>query len=1014
MSSLNRPWRSVAEWEQDASFLARAAQEFPGLAEALASPHSRRTALKLMAAAFAMGGLDGCDIGAPGGRLIPAVKSPPNITPGLPNFYSTATILDGFATGVVVEHQMGRPVKVAGNPLHPASLGATDVFAQAQVLDFYDPDRSSAIAYRRRPSDRQSFLSALTTQRQQVKESRGAGFRILTGTITSPTLAAQLGALLLRYPQVRWHQWNPVSRDNCLKGARLAFGQPVDLVPKPAAADVLLAIDSDLLSSAPGHLRFARELMSRRNPTRTPQMSRIYAIEPTPTLLGAVADHRFIAGPGELPGIVAAMAAAVLQGAPGSVSPGLPAWVAKVATDLLAHQGRALVHAGPDQPPEVHALAHAMNEKLAARGVTFDLIEPAAHAPEDQATSLRDLVEDMRAGKVTTLLIIDSNPVFAAPGVLGFAEALPRVAFSVALSPTPDETFSAATWAVPMTHPWETWSDARAYDGTATILQPQALPLYGGFSPYRVLALFDESLAAETLSDGLSDTMQIVQTTWKNRFDTDFASRWHDALADGVIAGTAAGKTSPSVRGDALRQIAANGVRPTDTTSSTAGPAANTAAPAIATAPVAATTVAGASGATTPPAPTLTILFRPDPHIWDGRFANNAWLQELPRPLTKLTWDNPLLISPALARNSKLRNGDEVRITIGDASVVAPVWILPGQAADCVVAPLGFGRRQAGTVAEGTGFDYYPLVGLNGTATLEKTGEHISLASTDHHNLIINAAGDLIKHGTLAAYQKDPHFLRSEEPRAELYRWQPEGPAAWAMSIDLNACIGCNACVVACQSENNIPVVGKDQVIHEREMHWLRIDRYWEGQPDEPRSYFQPIMCMHCEQAPCETVCPVGATVHDSEGLNVMVYNRCVGTRFCSNNCPYKVRRFNYFGYAKEERRPPQSRNPDVSVRARGVMEKCTFCVQRIAEARIAADKENRPVGTVRTACQAACPTQAITFGNLRDPASPVLARKQSPLDYSLLVEQNTHPRVTYEARIHNPGPGLGDESPDA
>jgi MoCo/4Fe-4S cofactor protein with predicted Tat translocation signal len=1051
MPPLNKPWRSVAEWEQDPAFLARAAQEFPGLAEALASPHSRRTALKLMAAAFAMGGLDGCDLGAPGGRLIPAVKSPPNIIPGLPNFYSTATVLDGFATGIVVEHQMGRPVQVAGNPLHPASLGATDVFAQAQVLDFYDPDRSSAIAMRRRPSDRQTLLNALTRQRREVNGSRGAGLRILTGTITSATLAAQLDALLLRYPEARWHQWNPVSRDNCLKGAQLAFGQPVDLVPKLAAADVVLAIDSDLLSSAPGHLRFARELMSRRNPARLPagvaEMNRISAIEPTPTLVGAVADHRFIVGPREMPRVVAGLAAAVLQGdlssgrspPSGSSSPELPSWVAKVAADLMAHPGRALVHVGPDQPPEVHALAHAMNEKLAARGATLDFIEPIAHSPEDQGTSLRSLVEDMRAGKVTTLLIIDSNPVFAVPGALGFSEALQRVGFSIALSPAPDETFSAATWAVPMTHAWENWGDARAYDGTATILQPQALPLYGGFSPQQMLALFDDSIAAETLSDGLPDTLQIVQMTWQKRFDTDFASRWHDALADGVVSHTAANSANPALRSDALTQLA-SGARASDatasitaanTTGSVAGtnalraapdspadrmPPANTAAPDAGTTGVAPPDSAAASAG--PASPALTLLFRPDPHIWDGRFANNAWLQELPRPLTKLTWDNPLLISPALAHKSNLRNGDEVRLTIDDTSVVAPIWILPGQAVDCVVAPLGFGRRHAGTVAEGVGFNFYPLVGLQGTPTLEKTGHHARLASTDHHNLIFNAAGDLIRRGTLAAYRKDPNFLRpqprSETHGAELYRWQPEGPAAWAMSIDLNACIGCNACAVACQSENNIPVVGKEQVIHEREMHWLRIDRYWEGKPDEPRTTFQPILCMHCEQAPCETVCPVGATVHDSEGLNVMVYNRCVGTRFCSNNCPYKVRRFNYYGYAKEERRPPEARNPDVSVRARGVMEKCTFCVQRIAAARIAADKENRPVGTVTTACQAACPTQAITFGNQRDPESTVAKRKQSPLDYALLSEQNTHPRVTYEARIHNSGPGLGNEDSDA
>jgi molybdopterin-containing oxidoreductase family iron-sulfur binding subunit len=419
------------------------------------------------------------------------------------------------------------------------------------------------------------------------------------------------------------------------------------------------------------------------------------------------------------------------------------------------------------------------------------------------------------------------------------------------------------------------------------------------------------------------------------------------------------------------------------------------------------------AGSQKPPAPpdhSLTILFRPDPSLWDGRYANNAWLQELPRPLTKLTWDNPLLVAPAKARQLKLRNGDTVRLSVGQAVMTVPIWIVPGQAPDCVVALLGSGRRHVGTVGDNAGFDFYPLTGRRDPPSLEKAAGIVDLACTDHHNLIFDMAGDIVRHGSLSRYAKEPRFLAGSEQEPHLYRWKPEGPAAWAMSVDLNACIGCNACVVACQSENNVPVVGKQQVIHEREMQWLRIDRYYEGNPDAPVSYFQPMLCMQCEQAPCEVVCPVGATVHDSEGLNVMVYNRCVGTRFCSNNCPYKVRRFNYFAFAQEEQRPPQSRNPDVTVRGRGVMEKCTFCLQRIAEARIVADRENRPVGEVKTACQAACPTQAFTFGNMADPNSDVAKRKQSPLDYAVLADQNTHPRVTYEARIRNPNPDLDSD----
>jgi len=955
MPPLSRQWRNLERMAADPSFVARAAQEFPGLAEALSAPQDRRRALKLMAAAFAMGGLGGCDDGAPGGHLIPPVREPSNIIPGLPNFYSTASVVDGYAAGIVVKHQMGRPIKVEGNPQHPSSLGATDVFAQAQVLDFYDPDRGAALMVRGRPAGRAGLLTTLAAQRAQLARSRGDGLRILTGTVTSPSLTGQLDTLLQRYPGARCHQWQPISRDSLWRGAMIAYGQAVDSVPKLDSADVILAIDSDLLSSAPGHLRFARDFAARRNPVRTQKMSRLYALESTPTLTGSVADHRFIAGPRDLHRITTALAAAILEG---STQPGVPGWVALLVADLLANPGRTLVHVGPDQPAETHSLVHAINEKLGARGATLDLVAAAAQTPLDQAASLRDLVDDMQGGKVTSLLILDSDPVYAAPGSLGFAEALTQVPFSLALTPAPNQTSRACTWAVPMTHGWEDWSDARAHDGTATILQPQALPLYDGTSPHRMLALLSDPAPPSAF--------EIVQATWRDRLGGDFDRAWHDALANGVVPGTASAKADCLLRPEAAQ----------------ASPPA-------------------------PPGGALTILFRPDPYLWDGRHANNAWLQELPRPLTKLTWDNPLLIAPELARTAKLVNGDQVRLVVEGASVVAPVWILPGQAADCVVALLGFGRRHAGAVADGVGFDFYPLTGRSGAPVLQPVAGHLELAGTDHHNLIFNQSEAIVKHGTLADFTQDPHFLGTAKPAPALYRWQPDGPAAWAMSVDLNACIGCNACVVACQAENNIPVVGKQQVIHEREMHWLRIDRYYEGTAEAPDTYFQPMLCMHCEQAPCEVVCPVGATVHDSEGLNVMVYNRCVGTRFCSNNCPYKVRRFNYRAYAGEEHRPVESRNPEVSVRARGVMEKCTFCLQRIAAARIDADRENRPVGEVRTACQAACPTQALTFGNKADPSSAVAERKQSPLDYSLLADQNTQPRVTYEARIRNPNPAL-------
>jgi molybdopterin-containing oxidoreductase family iron-sulfur binding subunit len=948
-------WRSLEQAAEDPVFLARAAQEFPGLAAALAESRDRRSVLRLMAAALAMGGLAGCDLGEPSGTLVPAVKIPPNIIPAIPNYYATAHVLDGYASGMVVKHNMGRPVKVDGNPNHPASLGATDVFAQARVLDFYDPDRAAQITVHGDPSDRQSLETALVAQRAALAAGHGAGLRILTGSVTSPTLAAQLDAMLRQYPEAQWHQWEPISRDRMRRGAALAYGRPVEAIAHLDAADTVLAIDSDLLSTAPGHLRYARDFAGRRNPSRTQTMSRVYAIEPTPTLIGSVADHRFIAGPTDLQQTVMVLAGAILRNEP---TDSAPDWAHSIVADLKATAHRALVHVGPDQPAEIHALAHAMNEALGARGTTFDLIEPVAHVPVDQAQSLRDLIAAMQGGKVTNLLIVDSNPVFTAPATWGLAKALEQVPFSLALAGNEDETARATIWFVPKTHEWESWSDARAYDGTATILQPQALPLYGGIAAHEMLALY--------LDPAPVSAEQAVQAIWKARLGDNFAKGWTDALAAGIVSGTASAKSDARLRAEA-GQIAA---------------------------------VAPAGGK-------LSVLFRPDPSLWDGRFANNPWLQELPRPLTKLVWDNPLLIAPDLAKRMQLENGDRVRLSIDEASVVSPIWIMPGQAPDCITALLGSGRRAAGTIGDGSGIDYYPLTGLDGPVVLHKTEGREELASTVHHNLLLETPPEILRHGTLAEFVANPRFAANERPEPHLYRKMPPGPAAWAMSVDLNACIGCNACVVACQAENNIAVVGKSQVLREREMHWLRIDRYFEGDVEAPESFFQPVLCMHCEEAPCEIVCPVGATVHDSEGLNVMVYNRCVGTRFCSNNCPYKVRRFNYFNYSGEQHRPPESWNPDVTVRARGVMEKCTYCIQRVAEARILADRDGRPVGEVKTACQTACPTQAFTFGNLADSESAVSKRKRSPLDFAMLEEQNTTPRTTYEALVRNPNPAI-------
>ncbi len=942
---------AARQWRGSEAEAERMAEAFPSLAASLAQPQSRRRVLRLMAASAALGGVAGCDPGAPDGHYVPAVNQAPDIVPGLPNRFATALPEGGgnTAAGIVVTHDMGRPIKIEGNPAHPASLGATSAQGQAMLLDFYDPDRASGVLRASEIASRQALKRDLLGQRARLAATRGAGLRILTGRVVSPSLGAALEAVLRAYPEARWVQWEAVSRDNTRQGAALAYGRPYDVIPRVAQADVILALDSDLISAAPGHLRHARDFASRRNPARA-RMSRVYAAEPIPTLIGGAADHRFPAGPQALQAWLNALGGALLGNAGAADA---PAWFGPVLADLRQAGPRALVHAGPDLPPEAHALVHAVNERLGARGTTFDLIDPVAVRPDYDSANQQALLDDMQAGRVGMLVILDANPAYAMPGL---AAALPRVPFVLSASPAPDETARLATWYVPLTHVFEAWGDTRAHDGTATVQQPQALPLYGGLSSFEVLGLLQ--------GDAPVRSLDAVRQTWHGRLDGE---AWPEALASGVVEGSAY-------------------------------------------TPVAAKLTWAAVPLPAPAPQALTLLLRPDPNLWDGRHANNPWLQELPRPVGKVTWDNPLLLAPQTARAAGVENGDVVSLSLGGRQVSAPAWVVPGMAADCVAGWLGGGRTAAGAVGNGVGTDFTVLRGLAGVPVLANTGKRVPVASTDHHNVLEverKTIDSIVRHATLAAFTADPHCLHASGTEPSIYHRAQTAGTAWGMSVDLGACIGCNACVVACQAENNVPVVGREQVLMGREMHWLRIDRYYEGTAEAPDSYLQPMLCMHCEDAPCEPVCPVEASIHDSEGLNLQVYNRCIGTRFCSNNCPYKVRRFNFGAWAADEVRPPIARNPDVTVRSRGVMEKCTFCVQRIAAARIAHDRDGVKEEVV-TACQAACPTQAFTFGDINDPASEVSKRKQSPLDYALLAEQNTHPRLTYEGRILNRNPALG------
>ncbi|HTZ36624.1 MAG TPA: TAT-variant-translocated molybdopterin oxidoreductase [Stellaceae bacterium] len=966
-------WRSLAEWAESDGFAALVEDDLPRFRQIFGALDRRRF-LELAAAAMALGGLPGCGPEAGPRQLLPYVEEPPGIVPGRDRFYATATTRDGFAEGVLVAHQMARPIKVEGNPDHPASFGAASAIAQASILALYDPRRAQSIVAGGQIDSWQAVVTLLHGRAAALAGQRGAGLRLLTGTLTSPSLAAQIAALQQRFPALRWHQWEPLHRDAELAATQRGFGRALDRTHDLAAADIVFAVGSDLLSGAPGALAYARAFAARRRPDASGAgMSRVYAIESTPTLIGAKADHRLALRPFEIGRALRRLAGAVGAGPADWRQAETPAagWIDAAAADLAQHKGRALVHVGREQPAEIHRLADAINSTLGAFGATIRLIEPVAAAPVALRDSLAALVGDMAAGRVDTLVMLDTNPVYTAPADFGFAAALGRVPHSLSLALYADETAAASRWAVPLAHEYEAWGDARAFDGSATIQQPQLRRLYGGHSAQEVLAVLQ--------GDTMPEDYRLVRAFWQGHAQQqqhggDFEAFWHEALRKGVVDDSAAAPVSVAPRPDLLADLAAPPAAP-----------------------------AG-----------LDVVFRPDELVWDGRFADSAWLLEMPRPFTRLTWDNAALVAPATARELGLQTEDVVEVAANGRDVRAPVFVLPGQAAGCITLPLGFGRR-AGGLAAGVGFDAYRLREaahpweVSG-ATLRNTGETWRLATTQGHDRV--AGRDLIREGTLADYRRDPQFLDRPENDASLYPGYAYPRRAWAMTIDLNACIGCQACAVACQAENNVPTVGKELVLRERVMHWLRIDRYYAGSPEAPSVAFEPMPCMHCENAPCEVVCPVHATVHDHEGLNLMVYNRCVGTRFCSNNCPYKVRRFNFFAFADKDERPPEAWNPEVSVRGRGVMEKCTYCIQRIRTATIDADRENRALrdGEIVTACQQSCPTQAIVFGDRNDPESAVAKRKKSPLDYVLLDELNTRPRTSYAALIRNPNPAIGSE----
>jgi molybdopterin-containing oxidoreductase family iron-sulfur binding subunit len=994
-------WRSLAQIEDLPEYRSALEREFPEGASELPDGITRRELMMLVGASLSLAGVAGCR--RPVEEIVPYVTAPEEIVPGIPRYYATTMPFGRSAYGLIVESHEGRPTKIEGNPSHPSTLGASSSRVQASVLGLYDPDRSQSIALKGERKSWTDFVTAWGELSKAHAADGGAGLAVFSESFSSPTLARLTSELRTRFPKVQWATYDAVSDENRLAGLRSATGRDLDLMLRFDRASVILCLDADPLLTHSEAIRHTRGFADgRRAGASGGAMNRLYAVEGVYSLTGAMADHRLRLESRQIAAFVAALAARL--GAPGASSqagadvPGIdPRWIDAVAKDLLANRGKALIIAGERQPAGVHAAVCALNTHLGSTGTTVTYHE-TSDAALPSVSSLGSLVSAMNAGTVQTLVVLGGNPVFDAPADLDFAAALAKVPHLIALGHTVDETSSRAEWHIPRAHYLESWGDARAVGGTLSVVQPLILPLFGGRTPIEVLGLM--------VGDKERPGYDIVRDTWKPILgEADFDTKWNRVLHDGLLAKSELAEVVPTVKGEAFAELAR--------------------------------TTGSASG--------LEIVFVASPSLHDGRFANDGWLQELPDPLTKLTWDNPALVSPKTAETSGLANGEMIRLDYAGRSLELPVWILPGMADGVVALTLGYGRQRAGRIGSGVGFDTFTVrssgaPGFDSGVNLTRLGRTYPLSATQDHGSM--EGRPIVRESTVAELRSRPAASAPTEGTQaadshEAKEGAPQGGTAgalgvfpaetehfslwkehtydqghqWGMTIDLNACIGCNACMTACQSENNVPVVGKIQVGRQREMHWLRVDRYFSGEPSaSPEIVFQPVPCMHCEDAPCEQVCPVAATVHDREGLNVMVYNRCIGTRYCSNNCPYKVRRFNFFNFTKDT---PDilklAMNPDVTVRARGVMEKCTYCTQRINRAKIDAKLAGRELrdGDVKTACQQACPASAIEFGNLRDASSRVAKAKADPRNYALLEELNTKPRTTYLTKVRNPNPDL-------
>ncbi|WP_164009247.1 TAT-variant-translocated molybdopterin oxidoreductase [Pyxidicoccus trucidator] len=994
-------WRSLEEKLGTSEYMEETRPEFPAGADLAPSGFARREFMQLLGASLALAGATACSTRPQDERLLPYTKTPPEVTPGNPLHYASGMTLAGNTSGLLITAREGRPVKIEGNPQHPVNQGAAGPWEQAYLLSLYDPNRARVLRQGKSPRALRVLAEDVAGLVNKAADG-GARVRFLTEPGNSPLMGDLHNRILKKLPNARFYGYTAMTQDSESEATRALFGgQPVSALYDFAQADVVLSLDADFLEARPANLAYARQFGARRDP-KAGSLNRLYVAEARFSITGGMADHRLRVKSQEVLAVAAAVAQAI--GGPAaslaSAASGkaqlrgdLNAWVQAVVADLRAAKpGRTLVVAGERQPAAVHALAHAINAALGNAGTTVRYVQAPVAEPAGLSQA-RALVEDIKGGRVDTLVITTWNPLYNLPSDVGLAELLNpatnpnRAKLTVLYTGLyEDETSQFADWFIPAAHPLETWSDGRAVDGTVSIAQPLIQPLFNGVPESELLALF--------LDEPYRPAYQMLREYWQGQAGgpADFEPRWETFVSEGIVAGTAS---------------------------------------AVATAtPDFGAATALVTGYQPPKSDGLELNFVHDYKLFDGRFANNAWLQELPDPITKMVWDNAALVSPATATKLKLEPGSLAELSYGGKKLTVPVWTTPGLADDTVTVALGYGRNGLHeSVAKGVGFNANTLrtasaPWFDGGAdlTLVRGSYKFSLTQTHWRMEGRPIALDMPVSELTNPSVETQHILHrvQGELKPGIHDNLPDfdyskGPAnpqgyKWGMSIDLSRCTGCSACVVACQAENNIPVVGKEQVGRSREMQWLRIDRYFEGPESDPKMVMQPVMCVHCEKAPCEYVCPVNATVHSEEGLNDMVYNRCVGTRYCSNNCPYKVRRFNYLHYTSGKTSTEKMlMNPDVTVRNRGVMEKCTYCVQRIERVRIDARVEKRLIQEkeLQTACQQTCPTQAITFGSLNDPQQRVTQLHEDERAYKLLHELGTRPRTAHLIRVRNPNPAL-------